>query len=87
MADLFSNFKAGLSSPASNAFAITPHDTNDLAIMTRGIYVGASGDLKVTLSGGTTVTFVDLAAGMIHPLRVVRVFAAGTDATGIVGVY
>jgi hypothetical protein len=77
----------GLESPAGFAMAITPNDGEDLAHATRGIYVGASGDLKVTLAGRTTVTFVDLAAGMIHPLRVVRVFDTDTDATGIVGVY
>jgi hypothetical protein len=73
--------------PAANAAAITPSNTVDLTTVTRGIYVGVSGDLKVDLVSGDTVTFVGLAAGMVHPLRVKRVYATGTSATSIVGVY
>ena len=73
-------------SSASYAFAITPHNTNDLAVPTRGIYVGVSGDVKVDI-GGVAITLVGLAAGMIHPLQVTRVYATGTTATSIVGVY
>ena len=77
----------GLTGPAVNAFAITPHDTNGVSYSTRGLYVGVSGDVKVVMIGGETVTFVGLAAGVIHPIRVNLVFSTGTDATGIVGVY
>jgi len=74
-------------SPASSGFAITPHDTNELVRVTRGIYVGVAGDVKVEFYSGDIVTFKDLAAGVIHPLRVKRVYETGTDATDIVGVY
>jgi hypothetical protein len=77
-----------LTSPALKAFEITPSDTLNLPALTRGLYVGVSGDVKVTMAGNNgTVTFVNLAAGMIHPLRVEKVFANGTDATNIIGVY
>ena len=85
--DSFVRLIPGLSSPAKSAFDITPHNTNDLTYVTRGIYVGASGDLKVDMANGETVIFVDIAAGVIHPLRVKRVYLTGTDATGIIGVY
>jgi hypothetical protein len=49
--------------------------------------VGVAGAVKVTFFDGTTVTFGTLVAGVIHPLRVKRVFATGTTATGIIGVY
>ena len=87
MADGFGEWTAGLESPAEGGSAITPNDSADLATSTRGLYVGASGDVKVTLVGGDTVTFTGLAAGIIHPLRAERVFATGTTATSIVGVY
>lgn len=32
-------------------------------------------------------TFNNLVAGVVHPLRAKRVYATGTDATDIVGVY
>lgn len=73
--------------PAVHAFAVTPHDTNNLSYTTRGLFVGAAGNVKVIMAGGETVTFTALAAGMIHPIRCTRVFATDTTATGIVGVY
>jgi len=87
MTDNFSTFTHGVSAPAEGAADITPNDSADLSITTRGIYVGASGDLKVDTAGGDTVTFVDIAAGVIHPIRVQRVYSTGTTATDIIGVY
>lgn len=72
--------------PAGSAFAISPDNSTDLALMTRGIYVGGTGDLKVDMADGTTVTFVGLAAGVVHPIRARRVYATGTSATSIIGV-
>lgn len=73
--------------PAQGGAAVTPHDTNNLAIPTRGLYVGVSGNVKVDMIDGSTLTFVGLAAGIIHPLAVRRVYSTGTTATSIVGVY
>jgi hypothetical protein len=73
--------------PAGSAFAITKDDNNDLAYVTRGIYVGTSGDLKVDMADGSTVTFASLAAGVVHPLRVRKVYSSVTSALNIVGVY
>lgn len=81
------NDSGNVMSPASHAFAITTHNTNDLSAATRGIYVGVSGDVKVNTIGGETVTFVGLVAGVIHPIRATRVYATGTTATNIIGVY
>lgn len=73
--------------PAQNAGAITPNDSTDLFRPTRGLYVGASGDVKVTFVGGSQATFVGLAPGVIHPFAVERVWATGTTATNIIGVW
>lgn len=73
--------------PARKGVAITPDNDNDLSDYTRGIYVGGTGDLKVDLVEEGTVTFVGLAAGIIHPIAAKRVYATGTDATNIIGVY
>jgi hypothetical protein len=72
--------------PATGAFAVTPNDSADLPFAYRGVYVGGSGDLKVTLYDGDTVTFVSLAAGLVHPIRCVRVWSTGTTATSIIGI-
>lgn len=77
-----------IESNAQGAVAVTPNDSADLTtVPTKGIYVGVSGDLKVTLNDGSTVTFVSLSSGVIHPLAVKRVFATGTTATSVLAVY
>ena len=73
--------------PAEEYGAITPHDSNNLSKPTRGLYVGVAGDVKVVSLDGNTVTFKALAAGQIHWIRCTRVFATGTTATDVVGVY
>jgi len=62
--------------------AVTPSDVGQLK-PTRGLYVGAAGDVKVDLASGETVTFTALAAGLVHPISVVRVYATDTTATSI----
>lgn len=78
---------AGLVTPAQNAFSVAPNDSADLSAITRGVYVGVEGDVKLTTEEGDTVTFVGLAGGIIHPIRAKRIWSTGTTATSIVGVY
>jgi hypothetical protein len=73
--------------PASEGMAITPGDSVELTEWTRGIYVGSGGDLKVTLAGGQVVVFQNLAGGIVHPICARRVWATGTTAADIVGLY
>lgn len=74
--------------PAASAVAITPSDSVDLETPTRGLYVGAAGNVKVDMvDNGTAIVFTGLAAGVIHPIRCKRVYSTGTSATGLVGVY
>jgi hypothetical protein len=77
----------GQTFPAQSAAAITPNDSTALTQTTRGVYVGAAGNLKVDMADSSTVTFTGLAAGMVHPIAVKKVYATGTTATGIIGVY
>jgi len=88
MVDKFENHAEGLASPANNAFSVTPHDTNELAFIPRGIYVGGSGDIAVILADDTAaVTFVGVLAGTVLPVRPKIIKATGTTATSIVGLY
>lgn len=87
MADPRKNDPIGLNSPARNAFAITPDDATDLAVATRGIYVGVSGDLRIAMvNDAAPVTLVGAAVGY-HPLCVRRVYATSTTAASLIGVY
>lgn len=75
-----------LGNPAGGGFAVTPNDSANLSATTTGIYVGVSGHVKVDMANGNTITFPNLQAGVIHPIRARRVYATGTTATSIVGV-
>lgn len=84
--DDYATQATGLDSPLMHLAIVTPSDTVDLTDVSRAIYIGAAGTLKVTTEGGETVTIPSgtLSAGTPHKLRVSRVFATGTTATGIV---
>jgi hypothetical protein len=75
---------AALHDPMINAATVTKSDTVELPNVTRGLLVGSIGDVKVTFLGGHTVTLFNLAAGVIHPVRVTQVWSTGTEPTEIV---
>jgi hypothetical protein len=75
-------------SNAIDGAVVTPNDGTDLAkIPTKGVYVGVSGDVKVTLSSGAVLTFTGLSSGAIHPIAAKRIWATGTTALNILAVY
>jgi len=71
------------SDPASCAFAPTPSDTVEEAVVSRAIYVGTGGDLKVVMWGSGTVTFVGVPSGTVLPIRVKQVYSTGTTASDL----
>ncbi|EKJ96378.1 hypothetical protein C241_07973 [Bradyrhizobium lupini HPC(L)] len=85
MAEIYDNYAAGLESPASHAFDVVPDDAKPLPSATRAIYVGNGGHLCLTVLSGATVTFQNLPAGSLLPVRATRIFSTRTTATGIVG--
>lgn len=82
--DTFAGFSPSPQSPITHGLAITPDDAGDLPHLTRAIYIGTGGDVRATLANGTTLTFVNMVQGW-HPIRVSRVWAAGTTADHLVG--
>lgn len=64
---------------------ITPNDSSILLFTTRGIYIAQDGDLSVQMQSGAVLLFRNLAGGIVHPIRAIKVFATGTTATGILG--
>jgi len=77
----------GLIDPVEAGFSITTSDTADLTRDVRAIYVGTGGDLKVELTNGDEITFVNVQDGTLLPIQVRKVFSTGTDAEDILGLY
>ena len=84
MKDEFESYTAGLTSPARDAAPIVPNDAADLSFVTRGLYVGSAGDVQVRMASGDTVTFENMAAGVVYPVRIARVLATGTTASALI---
>jgi hypothetical protein len=84
--DVFSNQSASLTSPFCFAEPVVPSDIVDLPYVSRSLFIGTAGDIRVTTLGGTIVTFRDHPAGYM-PARVTRVHATQTTATDIVAVW
>lgn len=87
--DQFAAQQSLLDSPALTAFDAYAQksDTVDLTVITRGIYTGSGGNIKVDMAGGGTMTFVSVPAGSLLPLRVRRLYSTGTAATDVIGLY
>jgi len=82
MADLYANHAPGLDAPAQKAFAIIPHDSNDLALTTRAVYTGKGGTIVcILLEDSSEVTLSNVPSGIVLPLRIRRVLATGTTAS------
>lgn len=72
---------------ARRAAVVTPSDATVYQEPTRALYIGGSGNLRVDMVSGGTVTFVGLMAGTILPIQVDRVYATSTTATNILALY
>jgi hypothetical protein len=75
---------ASFDAPFTRASVITPHDTNEIAYVTRGVYVGGAGTLTVVMQDGSTCLFSGIPAGTVLPIRVKIIKSTGTTATLIV---
>lgn len=75
-------------SPATSSVSVTPSDSEELAYLTRALYVGVGGNLSVKLrDDSAAVVFVGVAEGTILPLQVKQVMATNTTATNIIALW
>lgn len=82
MVDTFSSHVTSVTSPPERALAVTPSDTVDLPFVSRAIYVGTAGNLRVLTLEGDDVTYANIAGTKV--IRVKRVYATGTTAADII---
>lgn len=73
------------SDPPSFVETVTPSDSTDLTYYTQSIYVGVTGDVRLTpidVADGSYVLYKALAAGRYN-IRAKRIWSTGTTATNI----
>lgn len=85
MASRGAHLSANATVGAHGAEVVTPNDTTEIPV-TRALYVGAGGDIAVTMADGQVVTFVGVPTGVILPIQVSKVMVA-TVATSILALY
>ena len=73
--------------PARNAAVVTPSNSADLTYVTRGVYVGTGGNIKVTTAGGQDITFSNVIGGLVLPFAVKRIWATGTTASDMIALW
>lgn len=84
--DPFANNARAAVDPARTAFAIVPHDVNELATLPRAIYVGTGGTIALRAADSAADTvFKNLSNGQILDVRAQFVRATGTTAADLVG--
>jgi ethanolamine utilization microcompartment shell protein EutS len=79
------DYLTSLEGPAIGVLVITPSNTANLAGSPRAIWVGGAGDVAVEMIDGSTGVLAGILAGTLMPVRVRKVLATGTTATGLVG--
>lgn len=74
--------------PGGACVEVTPSDANDLATAPcRALYVGTAGDVTIHDVDANTITFANVPAGTVLPVKAMRVMNTGTDASDIVAIY
>ena len=94
--DPYWNIRTEPDSPARDAFEIKTgtYDSN-LTFATRGLYIGAGGNVHVRMMGGANnitapggnASFIGVVTGTILPIRIDIVWSDTTTATELVGLY
>lgn len=70
---------------AHGAVAVTPSDATVFPVC-RALYVGGTGDIRLRLPDGQTVTFVSVPVG-IFPIQADMVLSTSTTATNMIALY
>lgn len=86
MTDPFRNERVSRESPALHAAAVTTHNTNELPVVARALWIGGAGDVSVVPAGQHSPVTIKNVSGVL-PVSVKQVRTTGTTATDIVALW
>lgn len=84
MTDHFAGYAGSLDDPASICRNVEPSDSVALQDLSRAIYIGGPGAVRLVDAAGNVVVFEGLVGGFILPVRAQQIMSTGTTATGLV---
>ena len=83
--DRFARSLDAVTSPARDAFPVTPNDSAALPRLPKALLIGSGGTLTLRAADATADVTLSVIAGQLVPIRASHVRASGTTATQIVG--
>jgi hypothetical protein len=84
--DSFTTSADSVLASARAPFAIQPHDSDELPVLPKAIYVGTGGTVVLRgVDGASDVTFRNVPSGGVIDVRARCVRATGTTASDLVG--
>ena len=76
---------SGVTQPAGAGESLSV--STSVSALTRAVWVGGAGNMRVDLENGSTLTFDGIKAGSLLPIRVTRLRSLSTTATNIIGIW
>jgi hypothetical protein len=85
--DRYANIGDDLFGPASDGAAVSPSDSQNLAVASKRLWIGGAGNVALVTVKGAALTYTAVPAGTYLNVRAQQVKATGTTATNIVAEY
>lgn len=82
--DKFTRVSDDVGHPARQAFAVTPHATNEVDPLPKALLIGGAGNIVLRAVDSAADVTIAVVAGQLLPIRAQFVRASGTTATGII---
>lgn len=85
MADSFAQHQDAEHAPSRAPYAVSPHDSNALPLVPKGLYIGIGGDVTLRGIGASAdVTYRNLPDASYIAVRASHVRATGTTASALI---
>ena len=84
MADLYGTFTDTVGTPARRCFAITPHDSNEVAVLPKAIRAPSDGVITLRAVDSAVDVAHPVLAGEVISVRCAYIRATGTTVTGTI---